>query len=128
MAGGRDRLAQSSEVGLLWRSGGDGELGNQVEGSGILTSAVKFTLYVELRHFHIAQGHADVFVPEQLHEHGEANAEPYHFGCEAVPEPVGSDFTCTTSAAGGFGQDMAEALVDGTPFPLARQYKCSRFG
>jgi hypothetical protein len=121
MAGGRDRLAKGSEVGFLWRSGGDGELGNRVKGSSILTSAVKFSLQVELRHFHIAQGHADVFVPEQLHEHGETNAEPYHFSCEAVPEAVGSDFACATNAAGAFGQDMAEAMVDGGPSPLARQ-------
>jgi hypothetical protein len=44
LAGDRDRLAKGSEVGLLWRSGGEGEFGNRVEGSGILTSVVKFSL------------------------------------------------------------------------------------
>jgi hypothetical protein len=65
MMGSSDSLANSNEVDSL-RSGGGGwkrELGNEVEYDGVLAGAVKFTLQIELDHFYIAHGHADIFVP-----------------------------------------------------------------
>jgi len=44
-----------------------------VEYKRVLTGAVKFTLQVELDDFYIAHGHADVFVPEHLHERRQAD-------------------------------------------------------
>jgi hypothetical protein len=64
MSGSRDSLANSSEIDPR-RSCGERqrELGNGVEYERVLTGTVKFTLQVELNHFYIAHGHADVFVP-----------------------------------------------------------------
>jgi hypothetical protein len=43
-----------------------------------LASAVKFALEIELDHFHIAQGHADVSVSHHLHKRRQADAEAHH--------------------------------------------------
>lgn len=76
MVGGGDGLADGSKIGPPWGRGGwERELGNGVEGRSILTSAVKFSLEVEQGDFDIAQGHADVFVSEQLHESGQADTQ-----------------------------------------------------
>jgi hypothetical protein len=64
---------------------------------------VKFSLYVELHHLHIAQGHVDTFVPQQLHEDRQADAEAHHFGREAVAQAVRRDFSGTTSTPGCIG-------------------------
>jgi hypothetical protein len=90
MAGSSDSLVNSSEVDPV-RSGGGGwkrELGNEVEYDGVLAGAVKLTLQVELDDFYIAHGHADVFVPQHLHERRQADPETHHFCCEGVPQPV----------------------------------------
>jgi len=42
------------------------ELGHHVAAGSVLLSALKFSLDIELRHLHIAKGHVDVFVAEQL--------------------------------------------------------------
>jgi hypothetical protein len=41
-----------------------------------------------LSNLHVAQGHADVFVPEQLHESRKADAEADHLEGIAVPQAV----------------------------------------
>ena len=46
----------------------------------ILAGLVEFALQVLLGDLHIPQGHADVFVTEQLHERREADPEPKHLG------------------------------------------------
>ena len=61
------------------------ELGNGVEGSGFFAGTVKFPLEIELNHFHIAQGHADVSVSHHLHQRGQADAQTHHLGRERVP-------------------------------------------
>ena len=78
MAGSGDGLANGGKVGLGAgdSSSGNGELGYGVEGSGVLPSAVKFTLEIKLDYFHIAQGHADVLVSEHLHERRQAIITP----------------------------------------------------
>ena len=71
MVSSRYSLAKSSKVDLLWHPGiGQRELGNGVQGGGILPSAVKFSLQVELGHLHVAHSHEDVFVSEEVHEYG----------------------------------------------------------
>ena len=60
--GSGDTLANGSEVNL--RGGctrGKWELGDGVEGGRVFPSAVKFTLQVELDHFHIAQMYCSTF-------------------------------------------------------------------
>ena len=84
--GSGDTLANGSEVNP--RGGctrGKWELRDGVEGSRFLPSAVKFTLEIELDHFHIAQGHADVSVSHHLHKRRQADAEAHHLCSEGVP-------------------------------------------
>lgn len=50
----------------------------------VLAGHVKFTLQIRLGHLDVTQSHADVFVPQQLHESGETDAEPDHLGGIAV--------------------------------------------
>jgi hypothetical protein len=50
---------------------------------------MKFALQILLGDFHIAQGHTDIFVPEQLHESEKANPESEHLSRESVSQPVG---------------------------------------
>ena len=64
-------MAKSSEVDVLWHAGiRHRELRNGVQEGGILPSAVKFSLQVELGHLHVAHSHEDVFVSEEVHEYG----------------------------------------------------------
>jgi len=49
-----------------------------------LPSAVKFPLEIELNHFDIAQGHADVAVSHHLHQGRQADAQAHHLGGEGV--------------------------------------------
>jgi hypothetical protein len=67
----------------------------------ILTRLMEFALQILLGDFHLPQGHADILVPEQLHESGEANPEPKHFGRETVPQPVRYYMGDATGALGG---------------------------
>ena len=81
-----DVLANASEVDLCGGcTRGKWELGDGVEGGHALPSAVKFTLEIELDHFHIAQGHADVSVSHHLHKRRQADAQAHHLGREGVP-------------------------------------------
>jgi len=129
MVSSRYRLVKSSEVDVLWRPGiRQGELGNGVQRGGILQSAVKFSLHVELGHLHVAHRHEDVFVSEQLHEHGQTDAQSYHFCGIAMAEAMGSYFVGTTSTTCGVGQDLAEAIVEAGAAARARQQKSSRLG
>ena len=85
VARGSNRLAKGRNVDLLqYRTQGNRELGHHVTGGSILLSALKFSLDIQLRHLHIAKGHVDVFVAEQLHKRRQADAQPYHFGRKAV--------------------------------------------
>jgi hypothetical protein len=80
-----DTLANGGEVDP--RRGcprGKWELGDGVEGGRALPSAVKFTLEIELNHFHIAQGHADVSVSHHLHKRRQADAQANHLCREGV--------------------------------------------
>ena len=61
------------------------ELGDRVEGNRFFAGAVKFPLKIELNHFDIALGHADVAVSHHLHQGRQADAEAHHLGGEGVP-------------------------------------------
>jgi hypothetical protein len=104
MVSSRYSLAKSSEVDVLWHSGiKQGELGNGVQGGGILPSAVKFSLQVELGHLHVAHSHEDVFVSEEVHEYGQTDAKSYHLCGIAMAQAMGSYFASTTSTTCGVG-------------------------
>jgi len=97
VVGSGDTLANGGEVDAgAGGSKGKWELGDGVEGNRILASAMKFALEVELDYFHIAQGHADVFVPQHLHERRQADAEAHHLSREGVPQPVRVDLASAT--------------------------------
>lgn len=122
MVSGRYSVAKSSEVDVLWHLGiGHGELRDYVQGGGVLEGAVKLSLHVELGHLHVAHGHEDVFVPEQLHEDGQTNAKPYHLCGIAMTKAMGSYFAGTTSTTGGVGQYLAEAIVEASASAAARE-------
>jgi hypothetical protein len=129
MVSGRYSLAKSSKVDVLWRLGiGHGELRNCVQGGGILQSAVKFSLHIELGHLHVAHSHEDVFVSEQVHEYGQADAKSDHLCGIAMAKAVGSYFAGTTSTTCGVGQDLAETIVEACAAARARKQKSSRLG
>jgi hypothetical protein len=73
VASSRDGLVDRGEVGIESR-GGNGECRQAVQWR-ILTCQVEFALQVRLDDLDIAQGHADVFVPERLHESRKADAQ-----------------------------------------------------
>ena len=50
----------------------------------VLACAMKLALQILLGDLEVAQGHADVFVPQQLHESWEADAETEHLSGIAV--------------------------------------------
>lgn len=78
MARGSNRLAKGRNVDLLqYRTQGNWELGHHVAAGSVLLSALKFSLDIELCNLHIAKGHVDVFVAEQLHKHGQADFPDY---------------------------------------------------
>jgi hypothetical protein len=60
-------------------------------------------LPVELNHFDIAQGHADVFVAQHLHERRQTDTEADHFRSEGVPQPVRSYPAGAPGSPSGFG-------------------------
>ena len=53
--------------------------------SGLLASQVEFALQVSLGDLNITQSHADIFVPQQLHESRQTDAQAEHLGGIAVP-------------------------------------------
>ncbi len=81
-----DVLANGSDVDSRGGcSSGKWELGDGVKGGRFLASAVKFTLEIELNHFHIAQGHADVSMSHHSHKRRQADAQAHHLCREGVP-------------------------------------------
>ena len=87
MASGRQRLANSGEVG----GGGTvgcGEYWSMVRLRRTLTSGMELALQVLLSDLHVAQSHADVFVAEQLLESRKTDAETDHFGGKGMPQPM----------------------------------------
>jgi hypothetical protein len=56
--------------------------------SRTLAGGVELSLRILLGDLHIPQSHADVFVAQQLHQSGEADAEAEHLRGEGVPQPV----------------------------------------
>lgn len=129
MVSGGNSLAENSKVDVLWHPGiGHGELRNCVEGVGILQSAVKFSLHVELGHLYVAHSHEDVFVSEQVHEYGQTDAKSYHLCGIAMAKAMGSYVAGTTSTTCGVGQDSAEAIVEACAAARARKQKSSRLG
>jgi len=63
MTCGLQCLTDAGETGA-WHVFGECERGQTMRMSCILTGLVEFALQVLLSDFHVAQGHADIFVPE----------------------------------------------------------------
>jgi len=77
VAGGRQCLLDCG------KAGGAGVLGKRKRGQAVgrvLACAMELALQILLGDLEVAQGHADVFVPQQLHESREADAETEHLG------------------------------------------------
>jgi len=51
----------------------------------LLAGEVELALKIGLGHLHIPQGHADVVVPQQLHQSRKTDAEAEHLRGESVP-------------------------------------------
>jgi hypothetical protein len=71
--------------------------------SGLLAGLVEFALQVLLGDLHIAQGHADVLVAEQLHEGWEADPQADHLRGIGVAELVGCGGGGAAGALSGLG-------------------------
>jgi hypothetical protein len=71
--------------------------------SCLLAGLVEFALQVLLGDLHIAQGHADVFVAEQLHQGREADPQPHHLGGIRMAQPMGCYRSGATGSLGGLG-------------------------
>ena len=94
---------------LLGRVSGEGdELGRVVAGQ------MELALQVLLSDFEIAQGHADIFVTEQLHEGGQADAEPEHLRGKGVAQMVRSDVCGNSPLVEQLRPEEAELVVQGT--------------
>jgi hypothetical protein len=129
VARGSNRLAKGRNVDQMqYRTQGNRELGHHVAAGSVLLSALKFSLDIELRHLDIAKGHVDVFVAEQLHKHGQADAQPYHFGRKAVTQAMRSDFAGAISPAGVGVQHLEQLSVKGTAAGAAGKQKPLRLG
>src|SRR5262249_9893561 len=94
----------------------------------VLLSTLKFSLDIELRHLHIAESHVDVFVAEQLHERGQADAQAHHFGRKAVTQAMRSDFARAISTAGVGGQHLEQLSGIATAAGAAGEQKDLRPG
>ena len=58
---------------------------------GVMTSQMELALQVKLGDLHIAHGHADIFMSQQLHQCRKADSEAEHFCSKGVPELVAGD-------------------------------------
>jgi hypothetical protein len=74
-----------------------------MEIDAVLASEVKFALQVLLGDLEVPQGHGDVFVPQQLHESGQADAQTQHGRCEGVPQSMWGNRSRAPRASGGVG-------------------------
>src|SRR5205809_79179 len=79
------------------------EVGNVVAVGSVLASQMKLTLEIDLSHGDVAQGHADIFMTEQVHERGKRDAQAHHFGGEGVPELMWDNMLRATRATGYVG-------------------------
>jgi len=82
---------------------GERERGHTMEMGCVLAGLMEFALQILLGDEHVAQGHADVCVPEQLHESGQANPQPEHLSGKSVPKPMGRHMARATRAPRRFG-------------------------
>ena len=81
--GGRDCLANARRIGA-GGAVGNGQNGSLMRPSRVLASRVEFALQIVLGDLHVAHGHANIFVPQQLHQSGKADTEAEHLRSEAV--------------------------------------------
>ena len=69
---------------------GMGSARDAVQFGHVFTNQVELTLQILLGDLNITQGHADVFMSEELHEDGQTDAQTDHFcgiGVSTIPAP-----------------------------------------
>ena len=76
----RQRLSDTGQIcGAGRRTAGYRKLREEMRLGSILAGKMEFALQVFLSNLQIAEGHADVFLAERLHKHGQANVQAEHF-------------------------------------------------
>ena len=76
-------MADTGDVGA-GDVGGDCEGRDRVRLGGVVTGEMELALEIGLCDFEISHSHANVVVPQELHESGKTDAEAKHFRGEAV--------------------------------------------
>jgi len=75
-----ESAADSRKIGCsqrgVWR---ERQVGDGVDLWCVLAGQMKLALEIDLGNRDIAQGHADIFVTEQVHERGKRDAQAHHF-------------------------------------------------
>ena len=96
--------------------------------SRILAGSVELALEVQLRDLDIPQCHADIFVPQQLHQSRKTDTETDHLGSEAVPQLVGRDRAGAAGSLGGVSQCRSKGLVQSVMATTAGQQQVPAVG
>ena len=88
-----------------------------------MAGTVELALQIRLGDLQIAKGHADVFVPHQFFQGGQANPAAEHVRGPGVAQAVRRDRAGigTTRSLGEIGQRDAQRLKQGKPAAYARQ-------
>ena len=102
MTGSNNGLADSGNVGPN-DVGGERYGGNLVGLGGVVAGEMELALEIGLGHLDISHSHADVAVPQQLHEGGKTDAEAKHLGGEAVAQAVRGHRAGATRSFTGIG-------------------------
>lgn len=120
VAGGGKRLVDSQRVSAS--NAARKREGGQTMGSRrFLAGFVKFALQVLLGDLHIAQGHPQGRVAEQLHQCREADPEPEHLGRKRMAKTMGSHVSGATGPPGSLGECKAERMIQSMRTTPARQ-------
>ena len=110
VASRREGLMDSGEVGVSGVDG-DGKGRQAVRVCDILAGQVELALQVLLGDLEIAQSHADVFVPEQLHERRQADAQTEHLSGVGVPQLVKRHAGRAAGSCGSIGQRLTQGQI-----------------
>ena len=79
----------------------------------ILTSEVELALEILLGDLHVAQGHTDVCVPQQLHESGKTNTAAEHVRGKAVAQLVRDHTAGAVCSCSGMHQRRQKSTIQG---------------
>jgi len=120
MASGCESLVDSQRVSMSDDAGK--REGRQTMGSRrFLAGLVEFALQVLLGDLHIAQGHPQGRVAEQLHQCREADPKPEHLGRKRMAKAMGIHLGGATGPLGGLSECPAEGHIQSMSTTPARQ-------